>query len=47
MNLTMEQCIELHNNGYETVIENGKITGFIDENGKFFGIVNDGRVCDI
>lgn len=35
MNITIGQCIELHNEGYETVIEDGKITGFIDESGKF------------
>ena len=35
MNITIEQCVELYNEGYETVISNGKIVGFIDESGKF------------
>lgn len=35
MGITIEQCVQLHNEGYETVIDNGKIIGFISEDGEF------------
>lgn len=38
MNLTVEQCRILYEMGYEVVCHDGKIIGFMTEDGKFLTI---------
>lgn len=35
MSITVEQCVGLYEEGYETVIEDGKIVGFFDKDGRY------------